>query len=420
MSLSRVQLQHSTIDDLRALLCLTLQPSLVCPPHPDNLADASRLVNEFFRHPTTSSSPTSFFFSYARVSFYHLLKSFGFPPGSVIALTPITISPILDVIVELGFTPVFVDIELDSFGPCPQSLEAVCKKSKPSLFLLTYLFGFVPDLQPVISVLHKYDTLLVEDISHNIGSEYKGKKLGTFGIASFYSSSLSKFVDSYGGAFLFTSSKVLASEIATVQASLNPPRPTRIVRLFARTMFWNLLLSPFTFALFTMPALKLLAHISPSSVQALLGPSITPHASHGLLPSFYHESISSFQLLFFSRRFSHLSRVLSRRRRLVKTLYPLLQSFGVRIALEHQLATEEVLPVFWQVPIRVESLPALQKKLFKNSIETGPTKLPYLPGDPLACPAAYSLVSEYILVPMSSHASLSLYSKFARLVTSRG
>ena len=77
------------------------------------------------------------------------------------------------------------------------------------LSLITYLFGYVPDMEFICKLCNKYNVPLVEDISQNIGSKYKGKLLGKFGFASFYSASLTKYVDGYNGAFILLNSKNL-------------------------------------------------------------------------------------------------------------------------------------------------------------------------------------------------------------------
>jgi len=66
----------------------------------------------------------------------------------------------------------------------------------------------------ICELCNKYDVPLVEDISQNIGSKYKGKLLGKFGFASFYSASLTKYVDGYNGAFVLLNSKVILNKVS--------------------------------------------------------------------------------------------------------------------------------------------------------------------------------------------------------------
>ena len=53
------------------------------------------------------------------------------------------------------------------------------------MFFLTYLFGYVPDLDLILNLCKKYNVILIEDISQNIGAKYKNQALGTFGKVSF-------------------------------------------------------------------------------------------------------------------------------------------------------------------------------------------------------------------------------------------
>ena len=77
-------------------------------------------------------------------------------------MTPFNISPMVDVIDSLGFKPVFIDINLTDFGPNYEELEKYLKKTNIKCFLLTYLFGYVPDIELIDSLCRKHDVYLIE------------------------------------------------------------------------------------------------------------------------------------------------------------------------------------------------------------------------------------------------------------------
>ena len=133
-------------------------------------------------------------FPYARTCVHAVLEAMRLPPGSEVLLTPITIGPMLEVILSLGLRPVFVDIELDTFGPDLDDLARKLER-RPGAFLLTYLFGYVPCVEKIIEACRAAATRVIEDVSHNIGATYSGRWLGTFGDAGVYSASLLKYVD---------------------------------------------------------------------------------------------------------------------------------------------------------------------------------------------------------------------------------
>ena len=53
-------------------------------------------------------------FPFARTAFYYSIKSLDIPKGSEIIMSPITIKPILDVILDLGLIPIFCDLDLNT------------------------------------------------------------------------------------------------------------------------------------------------------------------------------------------------------------------------------------------------------------------------------------------------------------------
>ena len=188
MAISRGSIHHTIVEDIR-----NLTKSLIyrksCKRASNKIKEITvKNICNFFDVKNSILSP------YARTSLYVVLKALNLKPGSEILLTPFNISPMLDIIEELGFKPIFIDINIKDFGPNYEELEIILKR-KPACFLLTYLFGYVPNMEKILSCCDKYNVPIIEDISQNIGSLYKGKLLGKFGAASIYSCSLSKFVD---------------------------------------------------------------------------------------------------------------------------------------------------------------------------------------------------------------------------------
>ena len=79
--------------------------------------DSQQVVNKFEKK-FASYNERKFCcaFPFARTAFYYSIKSLGIPKGSEIIMSPITIKPILDVVLELGLKPIFCDLDLDTLG----------------------------------------------------------------------------------------------------------------------------------------------------------------------------------------------------------------------------------------------------------------------------------------------------------------
>ena len=175
MAIPRGSINHDIFSDLINFARTFIDPKLC------NKANKETIEN--LKSVLSNSYPLRYFsfLPYARTSFYATLKALNIEKGSEILMTPFNIGPMSNIIDNLGIKPIFVDINLNDFGPDYKDLEKHLRKKDVKCFLLTYLFGYVPDLDLILNLCKKYNVILIEDISQNIGSKFKNRPLGTFG-----------------------------------------------------------------------------------------------------------------------------------------------------------------------------------------------------------------------------------------------
>lgn len=95
-----------------------------------------------------------------------------------IAGFPTTLNPIL----QCGFQPVFVDIELDTLNIDVDMLESTLKDhSDIRVITFAHVLGNPPNMDAVMTLVQKYNLILLEDCCDALGSFYDGKPLGSFG-----------------------------------------------------------------------------------------------------------------------------------------------------------------------------------------------------------------------------------------------
>lgn len=111
----------------------------------------------------------------------------------------------------LGATPVFCDIDGESYNISVDCLEKQIKKVisdgklKPRAIVAVDFIGNPIDYHALKSIAEKYDLLLIEDAAQGIGAVYNGKKCGTLGDISATSFFPSKPLGCYGdGGAVFT------------------------------------------------------------------------------------------------------------------------------------------------------------------------------------------------------------------------
>jgi len=109
-------------------------------------------------------------------------RGYNLPKGTKV-ITPIagfptTINPIF----QVGFTPVFVDIELETLNLDLDQVERACiENSDAKIITFAHVLGNPPNMKRLMQIVEKYKLILLEDCCDALGSTYDGKKLGSYG-----------------------------------------------------------------------------------------------------------------------------------------------------------------------------------------------------------------------------------------------
>jgi CDP-6-deoxy-D-xylo-4-hexulose-3-dehydrase len=107
-------------------------------------------------------------------------KLYNLQPGAKIitpaAGFPTTINPII----QNGFEPVFVDIDLDTLNLDLDQVEDAAKNGARVL-AFAHVLGNPPNMDRLMEIVERYDLILLEDCCDALGSKYDGKLLGSFG-----------------------------------------------------------------------------------------------------------------------------------------------------------------------------------------------------------------------------------------------
>lgn len=209
-------------------------------------------------------------FPFARTAIWATLRSLNLPMGSRVLLPPLTIKPILDVVIHLGMTPVFVDVDPET--ACFEETRLMeSLKQNPKVAILTYLFGLVPNVGQIVKTLKEQDVYIIEDFSQCLNGEFNGKRIGTFGDVSIYSASSVKTLDTFGGGFAVTDNEVTAHALTRIQASLDKPVRFDLLKSVMRNLFRNIASNRIVFSLITFRLLNLLSRFSTNSLGRFTG-----------------------------------------------------------------------------------------------------------------------------------------------------
>lgn len=114
------------------------------------------------------------------VGLYSSLKALGIGAGDSVITTPLTFVATVNAIELTGATPIFADVEEDTFNIDIRKVENIHDKNVKAVIPVHYA-GLPVDMDPLINLAKKRKWKVIEDAAHAMGSYYKNRKIGTFG-----------------------------------------------------------------------------------------------------------------------------------------------------------------------------------------------------------------------------------------------
>lgn len=136
----------------------------------------------------------------------------GIGPGDEVITTPITFAASANCVLYCGATPVFADIDPDTYNIDPESIrEHITEKTKA--VVAVDFTGQVVEIEEIRKICDEYHLLLIEDAAHSIGSSYNGKMVGSLADITTFSFHPVKTVTGGEGGAVLTSRKELYDKI---------------------------------------------------------------------------------------------------------------------------------------------------------------------------------------------------------------
>jgi dTDP-4-amino-4,6-dideoxygalactose transaminase len=141
------------------------------------------------------------------------LRAAGLGPGDEVITSPFTFIATAEAVAYVGATPVFVDIDPQTFNLDPElARKAITAKTRA--ILPVHLFGQPADLAPLKQLCDEHGLLLIEDCAQSFGAAYAGRQTGSFGALGCFSFFPSKNLGCYGdGGMVVTSDDRLAEQL---------------------------------------------------------------------------------------------------------------------------------------------------------------------------------------------------------------
>ena len=109
-----------------------------------------------------------------------------FPNGGEVIVPALTWVSDVASVIQTGFTPIFVDIELNTLSMSETAIQSAINSKTRAVFL-THAQGFSGLSDSLIEMLNSSNIILIEDVCESHGASHKGVKLGNFGLMSNFS-----------------------------------------------------------------------------------------------------------------------------------------------------------------------------------------------------------------------------------------
>lgn len=136
------------------------------------------------------------------------LKALDIKSGDEVILPSYVCASVLSAVNCAGAKPIFADIEKEGYNISPESVAEKITRSTKAI-IVPHMFGTPANLEELL----KLKIPIIEDCAQSVGGEYKGKKLGSFGILSIFSFYATKVLSTGQGGMVLTNSKELLDKL---------------------------------------------------------------------------------------------------------------------------------------------------------------------------------------------------------------
>lgn len=102
----------------------------------------------------------------------------GLKPGDEVITTPLTFAASANCVLYVGATPVFADVNPETYNIDPESIKAHITDKTKAVIAVDFT-GQCVENEKIRAICDEYNLIFIEDAAHAIGSSYKGKKVGS-------------------------------------------------------------------------------------------------------------------------------------------------------------------------------------------------------------------------------------------------
>ena len=232
----RLALLGGTTDggDVRTALRYLAAPSLVDGPEIDAY-EREFAATVGVRHAIS--------FNAGRVALLGILRGLGVGAGDEVLLQVPTHIVVANAITHAGADPVYVDCDPATYNVDLAHAERQVTPRSRAL-VLQHTFGVPADLEAAQAFCDRHALILIEDCVHALGATYRGRRIGSFGRAAFFSTEETKVISSTMGGMAVTDDDELAAALRAYQSTCSWPSRWLAARYLVKLIAYHVLTQP--------------------------------------------------------------------------------------------------------------------------------------------------------------------------------
>lgn len=145
------------------------------------------------------------------------LEAWGIGPGDEVIITPLTMSSTTFCVLQCGATPIYADIDSDTFNIDPACIERKITSNTKAIIPVS-IFGLSPKMDEIMMIAKNNNLKVLEDNAECFYGYFNNKIVGHYGDAASYSFQSSKHLTSGEGGMIITDDEEFALNLRRVQS----------------------------------------------------------------------------------------------------------------------------------------------------------------------------------------------------------
>ncbi len=353
-------------------------------------------------------------FNSGRSAFLAILDSLGLDKGDEVLIQAFTCNAVPNPVLWSGLQPVYVDCKED-YNIDPEDLERkITPRSKA--VVVQHTFGLPADMEKIQEICTKRNLVLLEDCAHALGATYKGKKVGTFGRASFFSFSRDKVISCVYGGMVTTNDSSLAQRLKEYQRTVGLP-----------SLFWTFqqLMHPVGMNVKVLPTYRILGKYLLVVAQQLhlLSKAVHWKEKRGQKPGYFPKALPHALAILARKQLQKLERFNGHRKEIAALYTKELSTTNYQLPTKNS----EKEHIFLRFPVRHTRAHEVLQKAWKQNLllgdwyttpiapfDTQIEKMKYQWG---SCPKAEELVKKTLNLPTHIHITEKEVNKIIQFLT---